>query len=192
MEFGKNADVRSYSSIPAKTRPVSDAQRQELHQKLLTYRKTLLPKSVTEFMPVGAPNVFFEFSQFQISQVLNNCEHLFTLADILEHVEIWRHVHANNVLFALHETFGDINKDDIPLLLEEEFQEIEVLATDWEFVRDDSTLNYLQSSVLSDLETSVENSLANSVTNKHSMSEIFSSLASTAEICTAEYASQTK
>ncbi|CAB4033184.1 mediator of RNA polymerase II transcription subunit 34-like, partial [Paramuricea clavata] len=132
MEFGKNADVRSYSSIPAKTRPVSDAQRQELHQKLLTYRKTLLPKSVTEFMPVGAPNVF-------------------------------------------------LNLDDIPLLLEEEFQEIEVLATDWEFVRDDSTLNDLQSSVLSDLETSVENSLANSVTNEHSMSEIFSSLASTAE-----------
>jgi hypothetical protein len=55
--------------------------------------------------------VFFEFSQFQISQVLNNCEHLFTLTDILEHVEIWRHVHAN-VLFTL--------------LLEEEFQEIEV------------------------------------------------------------------
>ena len=192
MEFGKNAYVRSYSSIPAKTRPVSDAQRQELHQKLLTYRKTLLPKSITEFMPVGAPNVFFEFSQFQISQVLNNCEHLFTLADKLEHVEIWRHVHANNVLFALHDTFGDINKDDIPLLLEEEFQEIEVLATDWEFVRDDSTLNDLQSSVLSDLETSVENSLANSVTNEHNMSEIFFSLASTAEICTAEYASQTK
>ena len=96
------------------------------------------------------------------------------------------------VLFALHETFGDINKDDIPLLLEEEFQEIEVLATDWEFVRDDSTLNDLQSSVLSDLETSVENSLANSVTNEHNMSEIFSSLASTAEICTTEYASQTK
>mgnify|MGYP002803383719 FL=1 len=101
MKFERN--VSSPHNIPAKTRPVSVVQRQELHQKLLSYRKTLIPESVKEFMPVGHPNVFFEFSQFQIDQVLCNCEHLFTLTDIVEHVEIWRHVHANNVFPAFSE-----------------------------------------------------------------------------------------
>ena len=30
--------------------------------------------------------MFFEFSQFQIEQVLNNCHHLFTVAGVLEHI----------------------------------------------------------------------------------------------------------
>ena len=40
-------------------------------------------------MPVVHPNVVFEFSQFQIDQVMTKREHLFTLADIWELVEIY-------------------------------------------------------------------------------------------------------
>ena len=179
MHFGKNAEV-TVQSIPAKLRPVSDSQRQQLHQNLLAYRKSLFPKSVAEFMPVGPPNIFFEFGQFQIEQVLSNCQQLFTLDDILEHVEIWRNIHAHNVFLALHETFGDMN-EDVPHLLEEEFQEMEVVATDWEYVRDDSTLIDLQDTICSQFETSVENSLAQSETSENAnMSGVFASLAGAA------------
>ena len=73
-----------------------------------------------EFMPVGHPNVFFEFSQFQIDQVMTKCEHRFTLADIWEHVEIWRSAHANNIFLGLNETFSDMNEDDVFMLYEKE------------------------------------------------------------------------
>ena len=105
---------------------------------------------------------------------------MFTLDDILEHVEIWRNIHAHNVFLALHETFGDMN-EDVPHLLEEEFQEMEVVATDWEYVRDDSTLIDLQDSICSQFEASVENSLAQSETSENAnMSGIFASLADAA------------
>ncbi len=186
MELGKNVQEACTGSIPIKTRSVTDAQRQVLHQKLLAYRQKLLPNSVTEFMPVGPPNVFFEFSQFQIEQVLNNCHHLFTVAGILEHIEIWRQVHAQNVCLALHETFGDMDNDMDSMLLEEEFQECEIVDEDWELVRDDSNLMIdLQDTMLSNLETSVENSLAQSITSEQN-SGIFATLASAAETKTAE------
>ena len=103
---------------------------------------------------------------------------MFTLADILEHVQIWRHIHANNVFNALNEKFGDMNQDDIVMLYEEEFEEIEVLPVDWQF---DSSLNDLQDSVFSMLDTSVENSFASS-THEHNVSSILANLASSAHI----------
>jgi hypothetical protein len=104
---------------------------------------------------------------------LNNCHHLFTVAGILEHIEIWRQVHAQNVCLALQETFGDMDDDMDSMLLEEEFQECEIVDEDWELVRDDSNLMI------------VENSLAQSITSEQN-SGIFATLASAAEIKTAE------
>jgi hypothetical protein len=142
-----------------------------------------------EFMPVGPPNVLFEFSQFQIEQVLNNCHHLFTSTNILEHVEIWRRVHAENICLVLHETFGDMEEDIDDLVLEEEFQECEIINEDWEVLRDDSVLNYMEDTLISNfsnLETSVENTLAESATSEHN-SGIFVTLASAAGIQRAEW-----
>lgn len=73
-----------------------------------------------EFMPVGHLNVFFGFSQFQIDQVTTKYEHLFTRADIWEHVEIWRSAHANNVLLAPNKTFSDMNEDNVLMLYEKD------------------------------------------------------------------------
>ena len=63
MEFGKNASPSQ--NHPAKTRPVSNVRRQELHQKLVSYRKTLIPQSVKEFVPVGHPMCFLNFATFK-------------------------------------------------------------------------------------------------------------------------------
>ena len=69
------------------------------------------------------------------------------------------------------------------MLYEEEFEEIEVLPVDWQFVRDDSSLNDLQDSGFSMLDTSVENRFASS-TNEHNVSSILANLASSARIDT--------
>ena len=52
-----------------------------------------------------------------------------------------------------------MNEDDV-VMLYEEFEDIEALPTDWEFVRDDPSFNDLEDSTLSMLDTSVENSFA--------------------------------
>ena len=52
------------------------------------------------------------FSSFQINQILNNIDHLFTLDDIMQYVEIWRKEHAYKVLLLIREIFDDV--DDVP------------------------------------------------------------------------------
>ena len=82
---------------------------------------------------------------------MENCHRLFPIDNILQHVEIWRHVHASNVCLALHETVGDMDISDLVLEKEEG-----IIKEDLEEVRDDSSLyvmdDTLQSS-FSNLET---------------------------------------
>lgn len=87
-----------------------------------------------------------------------------------------------------------MNKDDVVMLYEKEFEDIEVLPTDWEFVRDDPSFNDLEDSTLSMLDTSVENSFATSITSKHNVTGILANLASEADIYpgTSEEAQGTK
>ena len=124
---------------------VKDDQQRELYKKLSHYRASLLPSSTDEFMPVGLNGILFEFDQYHITQVLQNCDHIFNITDIVNYVEIWRNTHANNILKCLNEVFDDMDNLDVPLILsEEDFDDMEVIDEDWEFVRDDSERAELQ------------------------------------------------
>lgn len=83
---------------------------------------------------VGVPNVFLEFSRFQIEQVLRNCHKLFTLEDVVTNVEIWRTQHAVGVLSAIAQIFRDVNVDTELLIDCDEEMNFEM---EWEEVRDD-------------------------------------------------------
>ena len=133
-----------------------------------------------EFIPVGSPNVLFEFGYYQIEQVIKNCDHLFTFKDIVHHVELWRHAHVNNIFMALSETFNDMSEASVDILLtEEEFQDMEVVTEDWEDIRDDSILGgLLMNSLLnSELDTSVENSQTECLVDDCNVSGIFKYMA---------------
>ena len=75
-------------------------------------------KKLTQEKTVSLSGVQTEFYSFHISQVLNNCQHLFTLDDIYHYVEIWRKVYALNILCILSKVFCDIvvNTDSLDLL----------------------------------------------------------------------------
>ena len=88
---------------------MTNDQQNQLKKKLLQYRDSLLPSSTAEFIPVGSTGIFFEFGHYQIAQVLQNCDHLFTIVDIVDCVEIWRNVHANNIFNAMSEVFDDMD-----------------------------------------------------------------------------------
>ena len=122
--------------VPQK-RFLTNDQQNQLKKKLLQYRDSLLIPSTAEFIPVGSTGIIFEFGHYQIAQVLQNCDHLFTIVDIVDCVEIWKNVHGNNIFNAMSEVFDDMDASNFPLLLSEEnFQDMEVIDDDWEILQD--------------------------------------------------------
>ena len=90
-------------------RQISKMQIELIHEKLLNYRASILPKRTNEFLPVGSTNVLFEFDHYQIKQVLEKCCYVYTIDDLLEYVELWRNTHTNNIMAILAEIFDDID-----------------------------------------------------------------------------------
>ena len=108
----------SWSVVPNKpicssrTRTVSSEAYTSLKEKLYVYSRSILMKYEASIIkPVSIPNIYNEFGSYQINQVLDNCDKMFTLPDVYNHVEIWRNLYANNVLSILHDIFGDIEED---------------------------------------------------------------------------------
>ncbi len=121
-------------------REVSNDQKKLLYEKLSSYRESLLPDSTNHFLPVGSTTILFEFDNYQINQILQNRAQLFNMQHIINKIELWRNIHANNVFLALNEVFDDMDKDCQPLLLSEsDFEEMEVVVEEWEEIRDDDS-----------------------------------------------------
>ena len=86
------------------------------------------------------PNVHLEFGKYHIAQVLSKCSGLFCIEDVYNCVEIWRAEYAQKVLLIISEVFKDV---DISDLVFEESEEMfcEEMDSDWEDVRDDSSMH---------------------------------------------------
>ena len=142
--------------------------RPRLRKKLLQYRNSLLPSSTAEFIRVASTGIFFEFGNYQIAQVLQNCDNLFTIFDIVDSVEICRNVHANNIFNAMSEVFGDMDVSSFPLpLSEEDFVDMEVIDDAWEILQNDTSRGELfENSV-------IEHSLVSMLTEENSLYDSF-------------------
>ena len=55
------------------------------------------------------PSILFEFSHFQINQVMANCYKIKTLEHVEHFVEVWRKEHSRAIPLALHHVFDDID-----------------------------------------------------------------------------------
>ena len=132
---------------PSRIRTVTKEARKLLAEKLESYRLTLLPSNLDKLKPVSFPTMFYEFGQSQIDQVIKNCHLLFSFSDIKKYVEIWRNLHANNVLVVLHEVFNDFYLDtaNIELTIEDDDN---IIDSDWIDIRDDSVITDIDNSGL--------------------------------------------
>ena len=150
------------STGPRKVRSISHTQKTRLEGKLKAYRASLLPKRTREFIPVSSTSILFEFNFYQIKQVLENCQYLFNITDIMKYIDLWRAIHANNVYLALFPVFEDMEESATPLILtEKELKDMEYIAEDWESVMEDkSCLLEIEGSdfLSSELDHSIENS----------------------------------
>ena len=120
------------------SRAVTQHQKKALAKELHQFRKELLEKADMDKM-VTCPNLLMEFNSFHINQVLEHCDVLFSISDILKSVEIWRLQYAKGILQALSSVFNDIQlnsleDDEGPISLEMSNY------SEWSQIRDDSTL----------------------------------------------------
>ena len=138
LKFGQ---ILKDSYVAASIRTVSTSQKQILAESLKSYRSSLLQECY-KVRPVAYPNLFMEFGFPQISQVLENCHRIFTFQDIKNFVEIWRKIHANNVLAIIEEVFEDTDVDISKLELTECNKEVENLGIPetWANIRDDTKI----------------------------------------------------
>eukprot|EP00794_Sanderia_malayensis_P009642 gene9642-10629_t len=137
-KFGLTFSTLSVPSyIPARSRKVEPCHKKSLYAKLESYSQCLLPENLDKCTPVSYGNILLEFGNTQIQQVLENCDRIFSFEDVKSLVEIWRDVHANNILIAVYETFNDFILESSDLVLFDADSEDEI-DSEWIYIRDDS------------------------------------------------------
>jgi hypothetical protein len=120
-------------------RNVTKEDKVNLREKLLQYHQDMINKMNVNKM-VTCPNHILEFNNFHVNQVIEHCHKLFTFEDVLGYVEIWRHEYAVGILKQISEVFGDIGMAIIPTIEEHDLEHNFSTMSDWDQIRDDSTL----------------------------------------------------
>ena len=128
-------------------RTVTAQDKQNVRKNLLEFMQEMRGQVQVNKM-VTCPNVLLEFNTFHINQVIESCQNLFTVENVLRSVEIWRHHHAGQVLKVISEVFGDV---DIGSLSFEDDSLEDTIASDWGQIRDDSALFRMLDTTLREL-----------------------------------------
>lgn len=118
-------------------RTVTEEDKEYLRKKLVEYHQDLIKQMNINKM-VTCPNHILEFNNFHINEVIESCHKLFTVEDILSNVEIWRHQYAIGILKQISDVFGDIM--EIPTIEDDESGSDYSIISDWDQIRNDSTL----------------------------------------------------
>ena len=129
-------------------RAVSKEQRKHLHAELVELKQKIASQVCTQTM-VSCPNNLLEFNNFHIKQVLKECHKLVSVSDIVREVEIWRHMYAIEILKIINSVFNDINVEELININVSECLDSTSSSSNWDDVRDDSTmLTFLDSQEL--------------------------------------------
>ena len=113
LHYPVSVDAKN-SSSSSRTRDIQPLQREHVKRCLIKYHKSLL----VDFVGMAAnanvktlTNIQFMlgFGDLQISQVLDNLEHIFEMTDVYRTVEIRHKRHAQEIIRVIGETFHDTN-----------------------------------------------------------------------------------
>eukprot|EP00794_Sanderia_malayensis_P020986 gene20986-23039_t len=142
FQFVMNADDHLLES--SKIRIVTKEHRKLLKIKLKDHMKSIHDDFHSAAKSVSFPNCLMQFCEFHIEQVLQSCEKIFSLHDILQNVEIWNASDAHKILKFIQEIFGDLDSDILDEMDTPEncFEAHEAdLHEDWLNLRDDSEIS---------------------------------------------------
>ena len=112
---------------------------------------------------ISCPSFFLEFSDVQIKQVLDNCEAISSISDVMKCVEIWQYKHAEAIHALFYEVFHDVPS---PILASESSDDSEDEGDEnwheWpDLLEDDSFQQMLNSGLFGD-STEISGLFANS------------------------------
>ena len=146
--------LRINAKETSRNRKVPRSKINELHDLLNDYLQKMqnIESRQGKTMSYVVPD--FEFSEFQVNQVLKNCNQIFTLEDVMSKVEVWRTIHAQNILYMLGQVFPDIDVGEMQLQFPEENQNAaDEIPSEWMEVRDDSMIGLpTESSLWADID----------------------------------------
>ena len=87
----------------------------EVKSKIEADLRSAFKGTVYSETPVMIPNTYFQFGEYQIQQILNNIEKIFTLEDVRQWVDTWTDSDALKVLQTLNSVFDDIELPTYPI-----------------------------------------------------------------------------
>ena len=101
-----------------KKRAVSTVQKETLHAKLKDMKESIVVKAMQgdqkerKATVISCPSFLLEFTDVQIKQVLDKCEFMMSIADVISHVEVWQYRHAQEIYKLIYEVFQDVPSPD--------------------------------------------------------------------------------
>ena len=112
-----NRAITGRGPVIARVQSIFCISKDTLKCKLITLRKSLLSNFLHQFpkgeLPVSTvPELLIGFSDHQVSQVLENCDKLFSVSDVNTHVEIWKETHAQAIMDIISDVFQDIDQEE--------------------------------------------------------------------------------
>jgi len=160
-------------------RSISNEKMSELREKLDALKKTLVKDSIAikehnNAAIIGCPTKLLEFGTEQIQQVIDNAEHIFSISDVLKHVDIWQRNHAVSVLKIFESTFNDVEGQMSDSDSDEDY--FEDGNHEWvEMVNDQSFMDLIDQSEW-DVETMLEDAPHDNVDNDAAYPEFLDSV----------------
>ena len=159
----------SSEGLNLKKREVSNQNKELVHELLQHYMDGINDSTVP------SKNIYTEFSQYHITQVLKNIEYIFCKVTLKQHVEIWRREHALKILVILNEVFEDIEPEEIDSCTfnSSDMSVLDYDGGDWQQMLDDSEYDALAQPSLnsSEIETSCETLLHSEQSIQYSLTE---------------------
>ena len=146
-------------------RKVTPEDLAKLKEKLFMYMRDLLHSCTTEGA-VASVTLINEFTAHHIQQVLDNCDKIRTMKDVVEYVEVWRKEHCGAILCAINETFGDVDVSNLTLPDAAIPQESDILDFDELGINDSTTLCQLSESDLQEIDMHMEENDISGCENK--------------------------
>ena len=76
--------------VETNIRHVNNTQKEQCHKRLWQLQKTIVVGEGSRAMShVIYPNTLMQFGKYQIEQVIEHCDKIFTLETVMDYVEIW-------------------------------------------------------------------------------------------------------
>ena len=161
------------------TRATSEEQTEVVSSRLSSYHRTLVHDLISKSPSGQVPTLtnlqfMLGFSDQQITQVLENCDKIFTLEDVMSYVEVWHEHHAYKIMEIISSVFADCEPTEHGTLdknadSDEEEEESDTWLGDWERLVDDEELFELavENLSLSSLNASMNDTLDNTMDSEN-------------------------